>query len=259
MEEFTLKYDQNARIVNNKNRRNRKRRITWFNPPYALNVKTNVGATFLKIIKECFPQNHDLHKICNKNTIKLSYRTTNNMNKILTKHNQKVLNDHQKQMYPQQNTDLHCNCQSSRKANCPLPGRCSVTNLVYRASITRLDNNTTKTQTGCTVDFKHRYGQYLYSFSHETANHTCLCNHVWRLKSSTPPIPYNIVWEIVARAAPYNPATGYCDLCTEEKYRIMFEPEGASLNQRSEFFAYCYHQRPQLLINFKQENIIPKF
>ena len=67
------------------------------------------------------------------------------------------------------------------------------------------------------------------------------------------------VWEIVARAAPYNPATGYCDLCTEEKYRIMFEPEGASLNQRSEFFAYCYHQRPQLLINFKQENIIPKF
>ena len=91
------------------------------------------------------------------------------------------------------------------------------------------------------------------------ANHTCLCNHVWKLKSSTPPIPYNIVWDIVARAAPFNPATGYCDLCTEEKYRIMFEPEGASLNQRSEFFAYCYHQRPQLLINFKQENIIPKF
>ena len=91
------------------------------------------------------------------------------------------------------------------------------------------------------------------------ANHTCLCNHVWKLKSSTPPIPYNIVWDIVARAATYNPATGYCDLCTEERYRIMFEPEGASLNQRSEFFAYCYHQRPQLLINFKQENIIPKF
>ena len=189
----------------------------------------------------------------------MSYRTTNNMNKILTKHNQKVLNDHHRQMYPQQNTDLYCKCQVSRKANCPLPGRCSVTNLVYRASITRLDNNTTKTQTGCTVDFKQRYGQYLHSFSHENANHTCLCNHVWKLKSSTPPIPYNIVWEIVARAAPYNPATGYCDLCTEEKYRIMFEPEGASLNQRSEFFAYCYHQRPQLLINFKQENIIPKF
>ena len=41
------------------------------------------------------------------------------------------------------------------------------------------------------------------------------------------------IWDIVALAAPYNPATGYCDLCTEEKYRIMFEPEGASLNQKS--------------------------
>ena len=112
-------------------------------------------------------------------------------------------------MYPQQNENLHCNCQRSRKANCPLPGRCSVTNLVYRASMTRFDNNTIKTQT--------RYGQYLHSFNHADANHTCLCNHVWKLKSSTPPIPYDIVWDIVARAAPYNPAKGYCDLCTEEK------------------------------------------
>ena len=70
------------------------------------------------------------------------------MNKILTEHNQKVLNDRQKQMYPQENTDLYCQCQVSRKANCPLPGRWSVTNLVYRATITRLDNNTTKKQTG---------------------------------------------------------------------------------------------------------------
>ena len=36
-----------------------------------------------------------------------------------------------------------------------------------------------KTQTGCTVDFKHRYSQYVYSFSHETANHTLQTNHIW--------------------------------------------------------------------------------
>ena len=109
--------------------------------------------------------------------------------------------------------------------------------------------------TGCTVNFKQRYGQYIHSFTHINANHTCLCNHVWKLKSSVPPIPYHLVWDIVARAAPYNPATGYCDLCTEEKYRIMFEPQGASLNQRSQFFAYCYHERPQLLINFRKKKI----
>ena len=84
----------------------------------------------------------------------------------------------------------------------PLPDRCSVTNLVYRATITRLDNNHSETQTGCTVNFKQRYGQYLYSFTHEDANHTCLCNKVWKYKRSNPPIPYNIVWDIVARAEP---------------------------------------------------------
>ena len=243
-----LKFDKNAKNVTKSTKRKRGRRITWYNPPYALNVKTNVGAQFLRIIKECFPPRHKLHKICNKNTLKLSYRTTNNMNKILRKHNHQVLKDHHELMYPQPNADLHCNCQRSRKADCPLPNRCSVTDLVYRATITRLDTNTSATQTGCTVNFKKRYGQYLHSFKNENANHTCLCNEVWKYKKAN--IPYQITWDIVARAPPYNPAIGYCDLCTEEKYRIMFEPGGASLNQRSEFFAHCYHKQPQLLQNF---------
>ena len=221
----TLKYDNNVKNVTKPTRRKRKRKITWYNPPFALNVKTNVGATFLQIIKECFPPNHKLHKICNKNTLKLSYRTTSNMNKILRKHNHKVLKDHQELMYPNPHQDLHCNCQRSRKAECPMPGRCAVTNVVYRATITRLDNNQVETQTGCTNNFKKRYGQYLHSFKNRDANHTCLGKHIWeKLKSVNPPIPYQISWDIVTRAAPFNTSTGYCDLCTEEKYRIMFEP-----------------------------------
>ena len=147
----------------------------------------------------------------------------------------------------------HCNCQRSRKAECPLPDKCAVTNLVYKASITRLDNNQVKTYTGCTVNFKQRYGQYLSSWKHRDANHTTLCNEVWKLKDAG--IPYQVAWDIVARAAPFNPSTSYCDLCTEEKYRIMFEPGGASLNQRSEFFCHCYHKAPQLLQNFSIKNI----
>ena len=38
------------------NKKNRQRRITWFNPPSFLNVKTYVGKMFLKIIKQCFLQ-----------------------------------------------------------------------------------------------------------------------------------------------------------------------------------------------------------
>ena len=34
-----------------------------------------------------------------------------------------------------------------------------------------------------------------------------------------------------------------------EKYYILKEPSGATLNQRSEFFCHCYHKEPQLLVH----------
>jgi len=35
-------------------------------------------------------------------------------------------------------------------------------------------------------------------------------------------------------------------LCLLEKYFILFEQDGASLNQRDEFFGHCFHKKPQL-------------
>ena len=58
-------------------------------------------------------------------------------------------------------------------------------------------------------------------------------------------------WTPIARARPYNPVNGKCNLCLTEKWFIMFRPEGASLNQRSEIFSHCFHKDPQLLKNFK--------
>ena len=51
----------------------RSRNIIWFNPPYNSNVKTNIGHKFLQAIDDCFPKNNPLHKIFNRNTLKLSY------------------------------------------------------------------------------------------------------------------------------------------------------------------------------------------
>ena len=34
-------------------RRNRNRKVIWFNPPYSLNVKTNIGKVFLKFSESC--------------------------------------------------------------------------------------------------------------------------------------------------------------------------------------------------------------
>ncbi|GFR76768.1 hypothetical protein ElyMa_000491000 [Elysia marginata] len=57
----------------------RKRRITWFNPPCSKNVSSNIGKKFFDLLNSCFPPNHKLHKIINKNTVKLSYSCTPNI------------------------------------------------------------------------------------------------------------------------------------------------------------------------------------
>ena len=72
--DFELKYDPNA-AEQPKKTRCRKNNITWFNPPYNANVRTNVGAEFLILLDTCFPKNHPLYKIYNRNTGKITYRS----------------------------------------------------------------------------------------------------------------------------------------------------------------------------------------
>eukprot|EP00794_Sanderia_malayensis_P008522 gene8522-biopygen6821 len=52
-------------------RRNRKRNIIWYNPPFSSNVKTNIGKTFLKLVSKHFPQQHKCHTLFNKNNVKV--------------------------------------------------------------------------------------------------------------------------------------------------------------------------------------------
>ena len=70
-----LEFDPDARKQTNA-KKNRKRNITWFNPPFSKSVKTNIGSKFLNLIDLTFPPNHPLRKICNRNNSKLSYRCT---------------------------------------------------------------------------------------------------------------------------------------------------------------------------------------
>ena len=54
-------------------RRNRNRKVIWFNPPYSQNVKTNIGKLFTKLVRKQFRNNIKYHKIFNLNILKLSY------------------------------------------------------------------------------------------------------------------------------------------------------------------------------------------
>ena len=76
----------------NKNiRKNRKRRIIWFNPPCSKSLKTNTGKYFFRLRNKHFPPGHKLPKLFNKNTLKLSYSCMPNLKAKFDGHNKKIL------------------------------------------------------------------------------------------------------------------------------------------------------------------------
>ena len=79
--------------VQGNTKRRRLRNIIWYNPPFSRNVASNIGHTFLRLIKEEFPKAHPLHKIFNQNTIKVSYSCMNSIKDIINGHNKKILKD----------------------------------------------------------------------------------------------------------------------------------------------------------------------
>ena len=147
------------------------------------------------------------------------------------------------------NNNNNCNCSKANRSSCPLKGNCLVCCLVYRATVTRMDNCHCETYTGVTAGtFKCRYYGHCHDMSHrpdEDHKGTTLSNYVWNLKDQN--VQYNIDWSVVTRAADFNPATRVCRVCLEENFFIMFKPEGATLNQRSEFFTLCIHFHKFLL------------
>ena len=56
-----------------------------------MNVQTNIGREFLNLVSKHFPKKHRYNKIFNKNTVKVSYSCTDNLQTIIKKHNRKIL------------------------------------------------------------------------------------------------------------------------------------------------------------------------
>lgn len=64
-----------------------KRKIVWFNPPYSMGVKSNVGETFFETFTETFSSNTCILKLFNKDTVKISYGCMKNIGYIIASHN----------------------------------------------------------------------------------------------------------------------------------------------------------------------------
>ena len=137
-----------------------------------------------------------------------------------------------------------CNCKADQV--CPVGEKCLDSSIIYRATVNE-DNGKVNTYTGLTCnDFKTRWGAHKHSFKNLDANQTTLSSYLHELKSKK--VNYDLQWEIIDHARPFNPATGICALCTKENFYIAFNPEGASLNLQSEIFSSCRHKRRMLLI-----------
>ena len=196
---------------------------------------TKVGHYFLKLLDKHFPRHHKLHKIFNRNTVKVSYSCTKNIKSIINCHNKKVL--HQNRPCP---NERKCNC--IRKELCPLNGNCQVEKIVYEATITcnertygeKIDIGIAETT------FKKRYSNHKRSFNLSAyKNDTELLNKLWKIKrrNSVP----QIKWKILRKCSYFNRSSLRCNLCLNEKPEIALFKGNDILNGRTELISKCSH------------------
>ena len=130
---YDLSYNETPHATP-RTRRNRQRNKTWFNPPYTCskNVKTNVGKRVLSLIDHHFPKSsYPLHKIFNRNTLKVSYSCMNNIKTTISSHNKAEISKLSK---PPEEGKSNCNCWN--KHSCPMDGNCNKSNIIYQAEVT---------------------------------------------------------------------------------------------------------------------------
>ena len=240
-----LKYQppENKDNEKEKKKKENKRKIIWFNPPFSLGVRTNIGKKFLALVDKHFPKKHPLRSICNRNTMKISYSCSKNLKAIIQAHNQKILSENTQP----QTEEKKCNCQKNRKNKCPLNGHCVQANVIYQATTTERHP---KKYIGSTENFKKRYQSHTFSFRHESNSHaTTLSQHIWDRNLGQEP---ELKWEILDKAMPYRKGGRYCGLCTTEKIHIMRNMQNPQyLNRRTEISQKCRHRAKFRLKNYK--------
>ena len=216
-------------------RRQRTRKVIWFNPPYSKTVKTSIGKKFLNLLDTHFPRNNKFHKIFNRNTVKVSYGCMPNIGAAINAHNKVILEENQPLVRE------GCNCRNPQ--NCPLEGECLSKKVLYEAIVTSdITNYGEKVYKGITEPaFKERFRNHEKSFNHKKySTETELSKEIWRIKGKNG--NYNVRWRILEQYATYNPSSRRCMLCVNEKRAILHHDGPTLLNKRSEIISTCRHR-----------------
>ena len=195
--------------------------------------------------KKHFPDSNPLHKLFNRNTVKVSDSCMPNVKSAISRHNNQMLS--KTKTTPETE---NCNCQ--KPSECPLNKKCLSSNIVYKAVVTSAGEGETKEYIGMTATtFKTRYRNHKKSFNYTRyEKDTALSKHIWELKRSNK--SYTIIWSILKRASSYQPGRTRCNLCIEEKLCILQDGGRNLLNKRSEIFAKCRHREKFWAGNFER-------
>ena len=230
-------------------KRKRRRNITWFNPPFNRAVQTPIAKRFLTLLDKHFPPTHKLHRIFNRNYVRVSYACTKNMKGIIDAHNKKIVNEN----VPNP-TGRSCNC--TNRATCPLNQNCLTSNIVYEAEI-RADvaNYKPKIYIGlCETTFKKRYANHKTSFTNQShENATELSKEFWSIRKKYSVTPL-ISWRVIKKCAFLTSSSKSCSLCLSEKTAIVTYKGNNLLNKRSEIVSKCRHETKFLLHRFDSKD-----
>ena len=172
------------------------------------------------------------------------------MGSYVAKHNSRIMRQADDS---QTRTPPSCNCQKSKKDDCPVPGACNQKGVVYQATVTSQHGINVQTYVGLAKKFKNRYSKHKASMSKPspTTSKTLSTHFLKEQNAGHQPV---ITWTFLEKNIPtFNPVTGNCRLCLREKFNITFNPHLATLNSRNEIFSACRHKRSELLVppNYK--------
>ena len=239
---FKLFFD--PELKSNKNKKSRKRNITWFNPPYCRSIKTDIGKQFNRIVSETFPPSHKLRKIFNCNQVKMSYLCLPNIGA-------KILKDSNKKFFGASNNNMDNNkdCVGHRKgAQCPVVNNiCNRKDNVYLAEV-RTGSKLYNYIGISAPPLRLRVATHLQSLKTEN-NQTELSNKCKDIAEKGG--RYELTFKLLENKASYTPEAKICQLCNAEKFQIIFSNLENLINSKKEITSTCRHRSKFKLCNFK--------
>jgi hypothetical protein len=206
-------------------------------------VFENSGSSQWSIEKH-FPLQHKLriHKIFNRNTLKISYSCMNNVKSIITKHNAHIIIGTVNHWIRKLTT-----VTATTK---PLVTLAHYRNNVWLTTLFTKPQSqrTTRTTLNTTLVWQRLHLRNVtlitlhLSVIKKDSNKTELSNHIWKLKENNQ--DYTIKWSILKHAISYTGGSKRSNLCLEEKFCILKDINKDNLlNKRSEIFGKCHKNR----------------